>query len=198
MRPHHAAFAAFFMLAALLLTTAAFAGPPAFPAEIVLTAELEKEPTLISVPWGDWLASFLAPLQSVIATLLLAAATAVVAMLPAWFGEIVRPLILTWRTNQLFEKAAATAIAGVRGAIAGEKVDIPVANDLVRTVVLIAVQNAAPAVLDFAGRSARALAEKALARLHEQGIIMPKEYTISDASEQARKVLIATEAGTAA
>jgi hypothetical protein len=110
-------------------------------------------------------------------------------MLPSWIQEIVRPLVLTWRTDQLFDKAAAAAIAGVRGVAVNRTLTVTTTNDLVRTALQIAVERGAPVVLDFAGRSARSLAEKALARLHEQGAAIPAEYSLSDATAEAAKVL---------
>lgn len=163
-----AALAAFFMLTA---------------------AALAQEPNTVSFPVGDWIVALAEPLQAILASLLLAAATALAAMLPSWIQDIVRPLVLTWRTNQLFEKAAATAVAGVKGSAAGKQVTIGVANDLVRTMLQIAVSRGAPVVLEFAGRSATALAEKALARLQEQDVRLPEDYTITDAAAQARTVL---------
>lgn len=180
MRLVPAALAAFFMLTALAIAAEA----PPVPVSTV------------SVPWGDWVATLISKVPDILGALLLAAATAVIAMLPAWVQEIVRPLVLTWRTNQLFDKAAAAAIAGVRGATAGRTLDVPVANDLVRTGLQIVIQNAAPAVLDFAGIAARSLAEKMLARLHEQGAVLPPEYTIGEATAQAKTVLTANGHGT--
>lgn len=182
MTPTRAALAAFFALAAIL------AGPVSPP---VLAASAADA---IAVPWGAWLSTFLDPLQQILAALLLAAATAVVAMLPAWIQEIVRPLVLTWRTDQLFDRAAAAAIAGVRGVAADRTLTITTTNDLVRTVLQIAVERGAPVVLDFAGRSARSLAEKALARLHAHGAAIPAEYSLSDATAEASKVLRANPA----
>lgn len=184
MRIVFAALAAFFVLTAAVL---------ADPAVTTIA------PTnVVSVPWGDWVTSFLtlANVQQALGALLLAAALALVGMLPAWVQEFVRPLILTWRTNQLFEKQASAAIAGVSGAVAGKTASVSVTNEIVRTMLLMVVQRGAPVVLDFAGREARALAEKALARLGDRGIV-PPEYTIADATAQADEVLLATGDGTA-
>lgn len=197
MRTTTAALAAFFVLTVAfgpVIPPPALADPSAWRADELPYLALQAQTTSVTIPWGEWLSTFLAPLQQVIATLLLAAATAVVAMLPSWVQDIVRPMGMTWRTNQLFEKAAAAAIAGVRGVTTDKVMTIDTTNNLVRTGLQIVVERGAPVVLDFAGRSARSLAEKLLARLHEQGAAIPADYTLTDAAQQANTVLAANPA----
>lgn len=190
-----AALAAFFVLT----TLAAAQVPDELPA-LVLQAQtapvapIAVTPTsVVAVPWGDMIATFLGGLQQTIATLLLALATALLAMLPKAYADVIRPWFMTKRVNQLFENAAAAAIGGVVGAVKGRTWSVSVTNDAVRELVKIALTNGAPAVLDFAGRTARSLAEKGLARLHQQGAEIPAEYSLAEATAQAGAVLKAIE-----
>lgn len=180
-------------LAAFFVSAAAFAQAPDELPALVMQAQTAPVTPVVTIPWGDWLGSFLAPLQQIIATVLLAAATALVAMLPAWIQELVRPWFLTKRVDQLFENAAKTAVSGVAGSTRGKEVGLVVANDLVRSMLLIVVQQGAPAVIEFAGKTARALAEKAIARLGDK-VVLPEHYTVAQATAEAAKVLAATEA----
>jgi hypothetical protein len=134
----------------------------------------------VVLPWGDLLSSILSGVSQVLAVLLLAAATAVVTMLPSWVQELVRPALLTMRKDQLFDKLASTIVAGTKGAIAGKTVTVPIANDMVRQVVQMAIDRGGPAVIAFAGGHVEALAEKALGALQEKGVI-PAAYSIADA-----------------
>lgn len=143
--------------------------------------------TTVTVPWGDFVASLLTGAQQIIVLLMIAASTAVIGMLPSWVQDIVRPIVLTWRTNQLFEKGAATIIAGTKGAVAGKTAEIPIANEMVRGLVQLALDRGSPMLLDFIGKNAQSLAEKALARLQEKGVI-PAEYTLDQAVDAASTV----------
>jgi hypothetical protein len=145
-----------------------------------------QSPNTVTWAWGDFVGSLFGGLQQALALALLAAATAVIGLLPSWVQDIVRPLVLTWRTNQLFEKLAATVIGGTRGATAGKTVEITIANDMVRQIVQLALERGAPKVLEFAGSNIQSLAEKALARLQEKGVI-PADYTLAHAVDAARQ-----------
>lgn len=148
------------------------------------TAPVGTQGNTIVVPWGDTIASILNGSQQVIALLLLLAVLWVVSLLPSWIQDIVRPAVNTMRANQLFEKVAATIVGGTAGAIKGRAVSIDVANDMVRNFVRLAIERGSPAVIDFAGRSVDSLAEKAVARLHEQGVL-PEGYTLASARAAA-------------
>lgn len=162
----------------VLMLVAMLLAHPAFAQEATTT-------TKVVLPWGDFIASLLNGAQQILVLLMLAAVTAVVGIMPAWVQTILRPLVQTWQTNQLFEKLAATAVAGTKGVVAGKTVEIDIANDMIRNIVQMAITNGSPKLLEFIGSSAESLGEKALARLQALGVI-PADYTLDHAVEAAQ------------
>lgn len=151
----------------------------------------QEASTKVVLPWGDFVASILNATQQILALLLLAAATAVIGILPSWVQNILRPLVQTWQANQLFEKLAATAVAGTKGVVAGKTVDIEIANDMIRNIVQMAITNGSPKLLAFIDASAESLGAKALARLQSLGVI-PADYTLDKAVEAAQVAIDTT------
>lgn len=141
-------------------------------------------PNAVVVPWGDTLAAILNGSQQIIALLLLVAVLWVVSLMPSWIQDIVRPMVQTMRANQLFEKLAATVVGGTAGVLKGKEASIPIANQMVRDFVRLAIERGNPAVIEFAGRNVNSLAEKAVARFQEMGVL-PAEYTLEHAKVAA-------------
>lgn len=144
----------------------------------------------ITFGWGDFLGQLLEAVKGTLSLLILCAILFVLSMCPAWVQNLVTPLVMTYRVDQLFANAASTAIAGVKGAIAGKEVSIPVANDLIRTTAQIAIDSGSSKVIDFAGKTVESIAQKAMARLQSQGVVFPEEYALADANQAAQAPVV--------
>jgi hypothetical protein len=147
----------------------------------------------VIVPYGNWLADFLNYVQPLLITLMYAVITMVVGMLPVWVQKFVKPTLLTMRTDQLFEKAVASAVAGIRGVTDSQTATIPTTNWVVKEATRIILARGAPAVLDFAEKSVGSFAEKILARLEKHDVI-PANYSLQDAMKAVADVAAAPAA----
>ncbi|GEM_PF-4726724 len=146
----------------------------------------------VTVGWGDLVGQLLDTLKNALSVLIACAVFGILAILPKWAQDFIRPLVMTYRVDQLFTNAAASAIAGVKGSIAGKELTIPVANDLIRTAAQIALDNGSSKVIDFAGKTIESIAQKVMARLQAQGVVFPEDYTLAHAAEAASAPVVAT------
>lgn len=120
-------------------------------------------PTTVVFEWGDWLAILLAELakpDSVAWTIFGLAAAFVVARLPA-------PLQWAWRlfqVEQLLAKSLNAGINATSGAVAGQRLQADVGNEVLAKALQYAVDNGSAAAIKWAGGDA-ALRNKLLARM---------------------------------
>lgn len=167
----------------ILLAVAAFIFAPAI-AFAEAPAEVEY-----SFAWGDFLVGLLTAVEPALYKLLDAGwawlLAAAAASLPAAVWTIVGPFLTTLRAEQLLKRSAETAIGNIKGAIAGKAATVEIVNAVIRELVASAVRNGSPKVVAFIGATAQSMADKAVARLVEQGLV-PANYEAADAIEAAR------------
>lgn len=171
----------------VLLVLCVVAFPPAF----VLAQDAAGEAVVFS--WGDFAAAILLAIKPALIELLNAGwlwlLAAIAASIPVGFRSYVLPLIDTLRAEQLLSRSAETAIGNTAGALAGKVATIPVANAVVREMIVRLIENGSPRIVDFIGLSVKGLADKAVARLVERGIV-PADYSAAEAENAAYEALV--------
>lgn len=136
--------------------------PVAAPTPIVVQTTAPV-PTA-AIGWGDIFAGVLSAIWAT-------AGTALVALLYRWVPAIIRPIL----TEQLLTQALNYAFGAVEGAVKGQTVTIPIANEMLRHAVQYANDNGAPKLLKWIGDT---LEPKLIARLSAQGAL-PATATIA-------------------
>lgn len=156
------------MLNLLRRVTAFIAAVTAIPIILICAAFLWSAAALaqdgsgvVTIPWGDLLATLLLYLQDTLLAALLAALTWVVGrVLPSWLA----PIIGTARLEQLLTRAIDYAIATTAGAVKGQEVSVNVGNELAAKALRYAVEHGPGWLISWAGGK-ELLAEKIVARI---------------------------------
>lgn len=125
---------------------AALGAAPAYAADAVA----------VSIPIGDWISSALVDLASVL-----------VAMASWAVAKWAPPLVRTYLTEQLLQRAVDYAIAAVKGAAKGKVLTLPVANAVLAEAAQYAVEHAPPTA-KWIGDT---LKPKLIARLGAAGVL---------------------------
>lgn len=156
-----------FALALLAMTAAAIAQEVA-------------QPETVTVPWGSWVAAGVDTLLPTLLTALTGVATYVVgAYVPPWLKMLAGDKAQQ-RVNQIITKAVNSALAQTKGAVSDKKLDITVANDVLRKAMQYAVDQAPKLISSAAKGSAENLMKMTMARMEEMGVV-PAEYNLKEA-----------------
>lgn len=124
-------------------------------------AALAADPgTVVSLPWGDWLAAAVSWGGDAIVAVILALLARLLAILPATVGSLVKTL----QVEQLLARAVDFGINAVAGAAKGRVLTADLGSQVLAEAANYAVQHGPKGIVDWMGGPA-ALREMILARL---------------------------------
>ena len=126
--------------------------------------------TTVTVPWGQWIVDATKVLQP-IATLALTGIASYVmgAYIPPWL-KLLSGQAAQVRVNTVLEKAVASAIARVEGAVKGKESTIEVASEILRKAMQYAVDQAPSLIKSATSGKVENLQNMVLARMEEAGV----------------------------
>ncbi len=142
----------------LILAQADIAAPVASVpfAAMQVAVPFEAAADVITVPWGDWVATLAGKIWAGIGIV----AMWLLRRLP---GQTLA-ILMTWRVDQLLARAVDFATNQTRGAVKGKTLDVTVGNEVLRKALQFAADNGNKLVLWFAGGDP-GLADKLIGRI---------------------------------